>query len=83
MLILNIDKDESIVIGEGEYQAIVTNVRMANGKFRIGIHTARNIPVHRASVYEAIHHDEMVTPNGVVPRPQKPSVQNLKQPEGE
>jgi sRNA-binding carbon storage regulator CsrA len=81
LLILNIDKDESIVIGEGEFQAVVTNVRMANGKFRIGIHTARHIPVHRAVVYEAIHHDEMVTPQGVIRRVQKPSMQNIQRPE--
>lgn len=52
MLVLSRKKGESIVIGD---EIIVTVVEVRGDKVRLGIVAAKDVPVHREEVYEAIH----------------------------
>lgn len=49
---------------------VVKVIDVRGDKVRLGIEAPTEVPVHRTEVYEAIQRE-------------KPSVQNLKQPEGE
>lgn len=53
MLVLSRKPNESIVIGEGKDQVILTVVEVRGGKVRLGIVARPEIPVHRQEVYEA------------------------------
>ena len=57
MLVLSRSVDEQIVIGEGANQVVITIVAVRGDKARVGIAAAKEIPVHRFEVYQAIHRD--------------------------
>ena len=52
MLVLSRKKNESIVINN---DIVITVVEIRGDKVRLGIVSFRDMPVHRAEVYEAIH----------------------------
>ena len=54
MLILSRNKDESVIIGEGDSQVKVTIIDVRGDKVRIGFEAAREVPIHRTEVYNAI-----------------------------
>ena len=58
MLVLSRQKDESIVIGDGEDKVIITIVDVRGDKVRLGIVAPRSIPVHRKEIYEAIQREK-------------------------
>lgn len=51
MLVLSRKRNEQIMIGDG---IILTIVDIRGDKVRIGIDAAKDLPVHRREVYEAI-----------------------------
>lgn len=52
MLVLSRKRDESLVLGDGEYEVVVVEIRA--DKVRLGIKAAPDKPVHRREVYDAI-----------------------------
>ena len=54
MLVLSRQKDESIIIGEGEDKVEITIVDVRGDKVRLGIDAPRRISVHRKEIYEAV-----------------------------
>ena len=58
MLVLSRQKDESIVIGEGEDAVEVMIVDVRGDKVRLGIIAPRSTPVHRREVYDAIQREK-------------------------
>jgi carbon storage regulator len=54
MLVLSRKKNESIVIGEGEDQVVLTIVEIRGDKVRLGVVAKPSVPVHREEVYKAI-----------------------------
>lgn len=57
MLVLSRKKDETLIIGDGDYLIKVTIVDIRGDKCRIGIEAPKNIPVHRLEVWEAIQRE--------------------------
>jgi carbon storage regulator len=51
MLVLSRKKNESVMIGDG-VEVMVVDIRW--DKVRLGIKAAKEVPVHRREVYEAI-----------------------------
>lgn len=51
MLVLSRKKNESIVIGNG---IVVTVVEVKGDKVRLGIVAAKDVPVHRQEIHDAI-----------------------------
>lgn len=58
MLVLSRQKDESIVIGDGDDKVVITIVDVRGDKVRLGITAPRKIPVHRKEIYEAIQREK-------------------------
>ena len=58
MLVLSRQRDESIMIGEGDdvVEIIIVDVRGDN--VRLGITAPKSIPVHRREIYDAIQREE-------------------------
>lgn len=54
MLVLSRKTNESIVIGEGEDQVILTILEIRGDKVRLGVVAKPSVPVHREEVYNAI-----------------------------
>lgn len=52
MLVLSRKRDESIIIGNGEITITIVDIR--GDKVRLGINAPKEVPVHRAEVYDAI-----------------------------
>lgn len=57
MLVLSRKKDETLIIGDGDYLIKVTIVDIRGDKCRIGIEAPKDIPVHRLEVWEAIQRE--------------------------
>lgn len=57
MLVLSRQRDESIIIGEGEDKITITVVDIRGDKVRLGIDAPTEIPVHRQEVYDAIQRE--------------------------
>lgn len=55
MLVLNRQKDESVMIGDG-VEVVVVSLR--GDKVNLGITAPKRIHVHRGEVYEAIQHEK-------------------------
>lgn len=62
MLVLSRQRDESIMIGS-EIEVVVVDIR--GDKVRLGIKAAREIPVHRKEVFDAIERENRR--NGIGP----------------
>ena len=60
MLVLSRKKYESVVIGHGSDQIVISVVEIRGDKVRLGIVAAPHIPVHRKEVHDAIK--SQVTP---------------------
>ena len=58
MLVLTRQKDESIIIGEGEDKVEICIVDVRGDRVRLGITAPRNLSVHRKEVYEAIQREK-------------------------
>jgi len=58
MLVLSRQKDESIVIGEGDDLVEVTIVDVRGDKVRLGIVAPRTTSVHRREIYDAIQREK-------------------------
>ena len=58
MLVLSRQKDESIVIGEGENKVEITIVDVRGDKVRLCIDAPRSISVHRREIYDAIQREK-------------------------
>ena len=59
MLVLSRKQDETIMIGDS---IKVTVVDMRGDKVRLGIECAKEIPVHRKEVYDAIRREKNTNP---------------------
>jgi carbon storage regulator len=57
MLVLSRERDEKIVIGQGDSKVTITIVDIRGDKVRIGINAPRELSVHREEVYEAIQRE--------------------------
>jgi carbon storage regulator len=64
MLVLSRQKNEQIVIGEGDNQVVLVIVDIRGDKVRLGIEAATAIPVHRREVYEAIQREKLAIAKG-------------------
>ena len=58
MLVLSRQKDESIMIGEGDNVVEISIVDVRGDKVRLGINAPRTMSVHRKEVYEAIQREK-------------------------
>ncbi len=58
MLVLSRQRDESIIIGEGDDKVEITIVDVRGDKVRLGITAPREISVHRKEIYEAIQREK-------------------------
>ena len=58
MLVLSRQKDESIIIGEGDDAVEISIVDVRGDKVRLGINAPRTMSVHRKEVYEAIQREK-------------------------
>jgi carbon storage regulator len=58
MLVLSRQKDESIVVGDGDDQVEITIVDVRGDKVRLGITAPRHVSVHRKEIYEAIQREK-------------------------
>ena len=58
MLVLSRQKDESIIIGDGDNKVEITIVDVRGDKVRLGIVAPRSISVHRKEVYDAIQREK-------------------------
>ena len=58
MLVLSRQKDEAIMIGEGENVVEIIIVDVRGDKVRLGINAPRNISVHRKEIYLAIQKEK-------------------------
>jgi carbon storage regulator len=54
MLVLSRQRNEEIIIGEGDSKVVITIVDIRGDKVRLGVQARREVPVHRREVYEAI-----------------------------
>lgn len=54
MLVLERKQNQRIIIGDREIEILVVS---ANGPVKLGIRAPKEIPVHRAEVYEAIQRE--------------------------
>lgn len=61
MLVLSRQKDEMIVIGEGDDKVEITIVDIHGDKVRLGITAPRRISVHRKEIYDAIQKEKKDT----------------------
>jgi carbon storage regulator len=58
MLVLSRKKNESIVLGEGENQIVLSVIEIRGDKVRLGIQANPKIPVHRKEIYEQIQKEK-------------------------
>ena len=58
MLVLSRQRDETIVIGDGDDKIEITIVDIRGEKVRLGISAPSDVSVHRKEIYEAIHKDD-------------------------
>lgn len=61
MLVLSRKKNESIVVGEGKNQVVITIVEVRGDKVRLGFETAASreeLPIHRREIFDAIQSDK-------------------------
>lgn len=58
MLVLSRQRDESIMIGEGNDVIEVMIVDVRGDKVRLGITAPKRIPVHRREIYDAIQREK-------------------------
>ena len=58
MLVLSRQRDESIMIGEGDKLVEVIIVDVRGDKVRLGITAPNDIPVHRREIYDAIQREK-------------------------
>jgi len=58
MLVLSRQKEQSIMIGDGDDLIEITIVDIRGDKVRLGINAPKTIPVHRKEVYEAIQKEK-------------------------
>lgn len=58
MLVLSRQKDESIMIGDGDDKVEVVIVDVRGDKVRLGINAPRTTPVHRKEIYDAIQKEK-------------------------
>jgi len=54
MLVLSRKKFESVIIGHGSEQIVISVVEIRGDKVRLGVVAAAHIPVHRKEVHDAI-----------------------------
>ena len=75
MLVLSRKNDQSVVIGGSEHFAHmlkVTVLEIGHGRVRLGFEANKDVPVHRAEVWERIRANgkpERQVENSVAPRP--------------
>ena len=75
MLVLSRKNDQSVVIGADDSlrgTVKVTVLEIGNGRVRLGFEANKDVPVHRAEVWErirAIGKPECQVENSVAPRP--------------
>jgi carbon storage regulator len=55
MLVLTRKKNEAIVVADGEITITVLEIR--GDKVRLGLSAAKDIPIHRKEVYDAIQRE--------------------------
>jgi carbon storage regulator len=55
MLVLSRKKYESVVIGHGSEQIVISVVEIRGDRVRLGVTASPNIPVHRKEVHDVIH----------------------------
>jgi len=58
MLVLSRERDESIVIGEGDDKIEIIIVDVRGDKVRLGITAPKEIPVHRKEIYDVIQREK-------------------------
>ena len=58
MLVLSRQRDESIVIGEGDDMVEITIVDVRGDKVRLGITAPKKVSVHRREIYDAIQREK-------------------------
>lgn len=58
MLVLSRQKDEVVIIGEGENAVEIQVVDIRGDKVRLGFVAPRHIPIHRKEVYERIQREK-------------------------
>jgi len=54
MLVLSRKKDQSIIIGHGSEQIVISVVEIRGDRVRLGVTASPNIPIHRKEVHDAI-----------------------------
>jgi len=54
MLVLSRQRDETIIIGEGDSRIEICVVDIRGDKVRLGVNAPKDVPVHRLEVYNAI-----------------------------
>ena len=54
MLVLSRRNGESLIIGTGDKKIVVTLVAIRDGKVRIGIDAAKDVPIHRKEIHDII-----------------------------
>lgn len=54
MLILTRKCNESLIIGEGDDQVVITVIAVQGQQVRLGTKAPRHVPVHREEIYERI-----------------------------
>ncbi|MHA2279809.1 MAG: carbon storage regulator [Promethearchaeota archaeon] len=59
MLVLSRQREESVIIGEGENAVRVRVVDIRGDKVRLGFEAPRSIQIHREEVYNKIHAQEL------------------------
>lgn len=62
MLVLSRKKFESVIIGHGSEQIVISVVEIRDDKVRIGITAPTRIPVHRKEVYDVIFGSQQAAP---------------------
>jgi len=64
MLVLSRQKDQSIMIGEGDNVVEVMIVDIRGDKTCLGITASPHIPVHRREIYDAIQREKAAEKSG-------------------
>lgn len=62
MLVLSRKRDESIVIGYGPDQVVLTVIDIRGDKVRLGLAAPKHVPIHRQEVAEAIARSRLCSP---------------------
>jgi carbon storage regulator len=59
MLVLSRKKNESIVLGEGEDQIVLSVIEIRGDRVRLGIQANQKVPVHRKEIYDQIQKEKV------------------------